>query len=120
MLEWAEGNPNRIGYTHAAIAFIRGERPSGLACPMGATAFFLDVTGNLFPCFHRKDLGLGNVWHESLAQIMARSSNLDLNAAPCADLACSCLLDCDSPAAASDRQGTVARSDSDSYALPGG
>lgn len=94
MLEWAEGKPGLVGYTHAAIVFIRGEQPSGLICPMGTTTFFIDVAGDVYPCFHRKDLKLGNVWTERLAEILNRARSLDLASAPCAHLACACLLDC--------------------------
>jgi len=94
MLEWAGNSPGLIGYTHAAIAFIRGDRPTGLVCPMGTTTFFIDVAGDLFPCFHRKDLKLGNVWTERLDDIMGRASGLGLASAPCAHLACACLLEC--------------------------
>lgn len=105
MLGWADARPARIGYAHAAIAFIRGKRPRGLTCPMGTTTFFLDVFGDLFPCFHRKDLRLGNVLTERVADIMAKSSDLGLASAPCASLACSCLLDCRAHVPATTSQG---------------
>ncbi|MBN1153272.1 MAG: radical SAM protein [Dehalococcoidia bacterium] len=94
MVEWATRNPLRLGYAHAARSFIRGERPNELTCPMGRSSFFLDANGNLSPCFHRQDLTLGNVRCESLDAIIPRASLHDLAGAPCAHLACACLLDC--------------------------
>jgi len=90
---WANGHAGRVRYVRIAEAYIQGRRPEGVTCPMGTRAFFLDTAGNLSPCFHRRDLHLGIVWDEPTEKILARSGSVALFDAPCASLACACMLE---------------------------
>ncbi|MFH2053342.1 MAG: radical SAM protein [bacterium] len=94
MLAWAGGHTGRVSYTLAAMEFVGGRNPVGLKCPMGSSEYFLDTSGGLYPCFHRKDLCYGNVRTDPFDTIVGRLLDHDLSAAPCATLACACLLDC--------------------------
>lgn len=42
------------------------------SCRMGTFSVVVDVTGEAYPCFHRKDLGAGNLLTGNAAEILAR------------------------------------------------
>jgi len=43
-------------------------------CGMGPDAFVVDSDGEVYPCFHRRDLRCGNVLDEDIASVMERLS----------------------------------------------
>jgi len=93
MLEWADGHEARTKYTRLAMSFVRGQTSVEVACPMGSRHFFLDADGTLSPCFHRRDLQLGNIYDTDLQVLLGRRIPEELRAAPCANLACACMLE---------------------------
>lgn len=93
MQRWAQGHAGREKYTKLALTILRGlPLPSGVSCPMGTRSFFLDVDGTLSPCFHRTDIRLGNAYKDDPHEILTRPFP-DLRTAPCANLACACMLE---------------------------
>jgi len=63
---------SKIGYTRVAMSFVRGQPPVGMSCPMGSRSFFLDACGTLSPCFHRRDIELGNIYDTDLQVLLGR------------------------------------------------
>ncbi|MBU2592308.1 SPASM domain-containing protein [Patescibacteria group bacterium] len=87
--------PELILYLKNTIDLIRGKKPKSISCPMGSQNFVLDVDGNVYPCFLRKDLCLGNAYREELSKIV-KTGPLELNqfslhSASCVRLGCLCL-----------------------------
>lgn len=93
MLTWANTHKGRRKYTHVALELIHGRRPNNIMCPMGSKHLFLDVDGSLYPCFHRLDLRIGNVYETELRELLDNAIPKDLRTAPCASLGCACMLE---------------------------
>jgi MoaA/NifB/PqqE/SkfB family radical SAM enzyme len=53
-----------LGYYH------RGDRPA--ACTMGSSRVIVDWNGQVYPCFHRRDLCAGNVHDAPVASILGK------------------------------------------------
>lgn len=92
MLYWADCDEWRVRYVETAIAFACGLRPQKLCCDMGTSKFLLTVTGDIYPCFYRRDRLLGNIFRQSLDHILKTSPSAELATAPCAHLGCLCQL----------------------------
>lgn len=96
MLIWADKDKLLINYTTAVMKLIKQQRPTNLTCPMGTDNFVLEADGNLYPCFSRKDINLGNVHKRSLTSILNNSILLtrfqpELSKAKCVSLGCVCM-----------------------------
>lgn len=52
---------------------------------MGTNDIIIDSDGDIFPCFHRQDLLVGNILKESLKDILLRMGGvaIQLKNAPC-------------------------------------
>lgn len=72
-----------------------GKQPDHIRCQMGTDSYVLDVDGNVYPCFLRKDLCLGNIvskkFDEILKNPVLRSQRHSLQKAKCVCLGCACL-----------------------------
>jgi len=93
MLLWAGEHEARVKYTHLAMEFIRGRQKTEVRCPMGNQCMFLDVDGSIAPCFHRMDLVCGSVYDDRVPDPFKNASFAGLGEAPCATLACACMLE---------------------------
>lgn len=96
LLKWAGKDPVLLKYTAAVLSLIQRQKPTNLFCPMGTNHFVLDVDHNLYPCFSRHDLSLGNVFQAPLSQILANKKYLQeaqpqLQQAKCVTLGCVCM-----------------------------
>jgi MoaA/NifB/PqqE/SkfB family radical SAM enzyme len=102
MLYWAQ-NIRKISYQKYlrakkyikfCLSLIRGKKPKEISCPMGNDFFVLDVEGNLYPCFLRKDIFLGNVYKEKLSTVLDtpqfKTTLSKLKTAYCVQLGCVC------------------------------
>jgi MoaA/NifB/PqqE/SkfB family radical SAM enzyme len=54
-------------------------------CTMGTQSIVVDSNGDVFPCFHRRDLKVGNLLHADPAPLLARAFTFEepLASAPC-------------------------------------
>jgi len=93
MLAWASTHKGRRKYTCVALDFIHGKSPVGMSCPMGSDHFFLNADGSLYPCFHRQDLRIGNVYETDLKVLLNKTIPENLRTAQCASLGCACMLE---------------------------
>ncbi len=96
MLAWANKDETLINYTRAVLKLINHQKPNNIFCPMGTSHFVLDVDGNLYPCFSRHDLKLGNVLEQPLKQILNNRESLKqvqskVQQAKCVTLGCVCM-----------------------------
>ncbi|MHC1716610.1 MAG: radical SAM protein [Candidatus Dojkabacteria bacterium] len=72
LLDWVsvEKDPKTREYVENIMRMIKGESPMGIVCQMGEKNFVLDVDGNIYPCFLKKNLLLGNVYSATVEEIL--------------------------------------------------
>ena len=71
LIRWAR-QQGYVRYTQLMLGFFKqGTRPS--RCSMGHSRLVIDADGEVFPCFHRRDLACGNAARDSFEQIVARA-----------------------------------------------
>lgn len=94
---WARVMKNKAlkKFVENCLFLIKNKKPRGISCSMGTSHFVLDVNGNMYPCFLRKDIYLGNIYKEKLKTIMnknkLKSHQSSLRTAKCARLGCMCM-----------------------------
>lgn len=73
------------GYLAMMRDFYRREPVHPGFCPMGTMGLVVDADGAVYPCFHRQDLGCGNLLDHPWDAIRARLAHVgpELQAAPC-------------------------------------
>ncbi len=95
MLMWAQGNPVLEIYVKNCLLLIKGRKSGELFCPMGTSSFILDPDGNVYPCFLRKDILLGNIYKMSFEQILGskllEKKRKELQSGQCVKLGCVCM-----------------------------
>ncbi len=71
---------NSYSYVQLIQDYYEGNDIQDISCFMGSSAIVVDVFGNVFPCFHRKDLYAGNVitgnFNDILINALYKSSSL--------------------------------------------
>jgi MoaA/NifB/PqqE/SkfB family radical SAM enzyme len=84
LIDWAR-EAGHVGYAQLMLGYYaRGNRPS--SCTMGSSRVVIDWNGDVYPCFHRKDLRAGNVGDGPLSAIlgdMAESAVPQISSAAC-------------------------------------
>ncbi|MBP7652305.1 radical SAM protein [Candidatus Dependentiae bacterium] len=77
--DWMIEN-NTYSYVQLIQDYYEKNDIKGISCFMGSAAAVIDVFGNVFPCFHRKDLYAGNVitgnFNDILINALYKSNNL--------------------------------------------
>lgn len=94
---WANNfnRPVLLDYISSCLALIRGEKTKKIYCPMGTESFVLEPDGNLYPCFLRKDILLGNVYKQKIGELLRnprlRQQQKNLEKGVCVRLGCVCM-----------------------------
>lgn len=93
--QWAGNDQILIDYIENCKELFVNKRPTNITCPMGTNSFVLDPDGNLYPCFLRKDLPLGNVLTANTKDLLEKFSTnpqlASLQKATCVRLGCVCM-----------------------------
>ena len=82
--QWAK-DYGAENYNNLVFSFYEGKGTKPKKCFMGSDAFVLNANGDLFPCFHRKELVIGNIIEDRFDEILKnlnRFSN-ELSKAQC-------------------------------------
>lgn len=96
--KWAGDDKLNLKYTQWILDIISGNKLSSLSCPMGTENFFLNIDGEIYPCFYRFDIAMGNIFKDPVHTIFNfKSANYlktqpELQNAHCHNLGCLCLL----------------------------
>lgn len=90
---WAMQEDGYLEYYNIATNLIEKKGKINLKCPMGETNFFIDVSGDIYPCFHIKNFRYGNIFKGELSNIVNLNRPDFIEKASCASLACSCMLE---------------------------
>ena len=97
MSYWAESMKGKAlkSYVYNCLNLIANKPVGKISCSMGSDHFVLDVDGNVYPCFLRKDLNLGNINSEDFKTIFKSKKLIrslpQLKQAKCVRLGCVCL-----------------------------
>jgi len=97
MKMWAKSSKDSVllDYVSNCLAIIKNERPKKIHCPMGTKNFVLDPNGNLYPCFLRKDILLGNVYNQKIKKLLSspklKQQQKNLQKGLCVRLGCICM-----------------------------
>lgn len=90
ILQWADGFGlvDYQAYLKALFNRPGGKRPT--KCEMGTAAGVIDADGSFYPCFHRRDLRVGNIKSESLRSLLSRCEavSAEVSNAPCWGIHC--------------------------------
>ncbi|MBN2015257.1 radical SAM protein [Candidatus Dojkabacteria bacterium] len=95
--KWLKLNQNEKNkiYADSIMALIKMRKPQQKTCNMGINNFVLDPEGNVYPCFLRKDIFLGNIYKNKLKDIihnpLLNRHKIELSSASCLQLGCLCL-----------------------------
>lgn len=95
---WAAGSNMEHRYRSWMLNMCEDQRPAKIRCRMGSDIFFLDVDASLYPCFHRRDVPMGNLLNERVkamldnaADTFARSLG-QIKEAGCLTFGCLCIV----------------------------
>jgi len=96
LLIWAGKNRILVRYSQEVLRLIMGLPAKNLRCQMGTEHFVLDLSGDLYPCFLRRDLNLGSVLTKPLGTLINNSHYQKkirplLMQAKCVSLGCVCM-----------------------------
>jgi len=94
---WVEKSGDKLlkQYSINCMDLMSSKKPTNISCPMGTESFVLDPDGNLFPCFLRKDLLMGNLFEKKIVDIFKDGvlvpHTQSLKKATCVRLGCVCM-----------------------------
>jgi sulfatase maturation enzyme AslB (radical SAM superfamily) len=93
MINWANGDFNKLEYVDLAVDLIKGVNISKVTCPMGDSSYFINTDGVMYPCFHREDYPMGMVNNQSISKLLENSTFIPMKSKPCGALRCACMLE---------------------------
>lgn len=94
LYKWADSDKGLLEFVDITVPFVKKlKKPENLKCPMGLTNYFADIEGNLFPCFHRTDIKLGNIFKDDIKNMVSIKRHKTIENISCAELACTCILE---------------------------
>lgn len=92
---WAGENATLRDYVINMMSLIKKEKPKKIECPMGSESYVMDPDGNLYPCFMRKDILIGNLFENKVEDVLKNPKLLQqkdgLKKAVCVRLGCVCM-----------------------------
>ena len=80
-------------YADNCLSLIDKKRPKNIFCPMGTFNLVMEPNGDVYPCFLREDLPLGNLLRDNSEEIFKKAfkHQKELQKAICARLGCICM-----------------------------
>lgn len=72
IFEWAQSF-NSQEYANLFLSLFSEKPEKPFFCPMGTDIIVLNCNGEVLPCFHRKDLSIGNIFKEKISSIIQTS-----------------------------------------------
>lgn len=94
----ANQNNERLNYVDSCIKLLNNEKLLHKSCSASITRFVLDSNWDIFPCFQRFDMPIGNLLTEEINWIFDNKNPIRkkyarlLNSAPCLSVRCVCLV----------------------------
>jgi sulfatase maturation enzyme AslB (radical SAM superfamily) len=95
---WAAGGDMELRYRSWMLNMCGNQRPANIRCRMGSDIFFLDVDASLYPCFHRRDVRMGNLLNERVEDVLDNAADTfarslgQIKEAGCLTFGCLCFV----------------------------
>ena len=89
-LDWAQ-QVKTIDYYNIVMYLLGKIKNLKVQCTMGRSNFFLDLEGNLHPCFHRREIKFGNILTDDLIKMLSIDPGQEKINPSCLCLGCACL-----------------------------